>query len=80
MIPQYQVLSQLDTGLIPFSRSPFAEGKCGYKASQYMAVGVPPVCSRVGAIEEIVRNGKDGILVEDLEDFAETLYRLWSDP
>lgn len=76
---QYHVLSKIDIGIMPLPKSPHAEGKCGYKALQYMTVAVPPVCSKVGAIGDIVRDGQDGLLVEGPEGFFEALSALITD-
>lgn len=43
----------LDVGLYPLIDSPWAAGKSGFKAIQYMAVGIPYVVTPVGACAEI---------------------------
>lgn len=77
---QYHVLSQLDIGIMPLLHTKYAEGKCGYKALQYMTVGVPPVCSRVGAIDDIIVDGQHGLLVDELPKFSDALSLLIEDP
>lgn len=55
-------LQSFDVGVMPMPDTPWTRGKCGLKAVQYLAVGVPAVCSPVGAATEIVRPGHDGFL------------------
>ena len=77
---QYVNLSQLDIGIMPLPKTAHAEGKCGYKALQYMTVGIPPVCSKVGDVEKIIEHKKEGILVESLEGFLDSLLTLIRNP
>jgi glycosyltransferase involved in cell wall biosynthesis len=54
----------------------------GLVAAEAMACGTPVVASRVGAIPEVVRDGKTGLLFEpdDAGDLAEKLGALLDDP
>lgn len=56
-------LLQFDIGIMPLRNTEWERGKCGFKALQYMGLGIPVVASAVGANCEIVTNGKDGYLV-----------------
>ncbi|MEM0448039.1 MAG: glycosyltransferase family 4 protein, partial [Thermoplasmata archaeon] len=53
-------LQLFDIGLMPLNDSPFERGKCGLKAIQYMALGIPALVSPVGVNKEIVTHGEDG--------------------
>ena len=62
-------IARFDIGIMPLPRTKHSEGKCGYKALQYMACGVPPVVSDVGINSEIVEHGKEGFVARDLDEF-----------
>lgn len=47
-------LAEMDIGLMPLQDTPWARGKCAYKALQYMACGVPPLVSDVGVSAAVV--------------------------
>lgn len=73
---QYAELANLDAGLMPLPNSRHARGKCGYKALQYMSVGVPPVVSDVGVNGDIVLHGECGFVAKEIHDFEKYLLRL----
>jgi glycosyltransferase involved in cell wall biosynthesis len=63
----------MDVGIMPMPDDPWSRGKCGLKAIQYMAAGVPVVCAAVGANLEIVRNGIDGYCATTEAEWLEGL-------
>lgn len=69
----------LDIGLYPLPDDPWARGKCGLKAIQYMAVGIPAVCSAVGVNKEIVQDGVNGYLAEREGEWITKLESLLDD-
>lgn len=73
-------LQAFDIGIMPLPDTPWARGKCGLKAVQYMAVGIPVVCSPVGAAPEIVRHGREGFLAATPQEWEEALAALLADP
>jgi hypothetical protein len=73
-------LRSFDIGLMPLEDDPWTRGKCGYKALQYMAVGIPVVCSPVGMNVEIVTEGETGLLADDLAAWERQLSRLIDSP
>lgn len=74
----------LDIGLYPIVTSSSAneewlKGKSGFKAIQYLAVGVPFVMSPVGVCAEIGEAGKTHFNAETGDDWYNSLDRLLSD-
>jgi glycosyltransferase involved in cell wall biosynthesis len=66
-------LKSFDIGLMPLTDDPWSRGKCGFKLLQYLAVGVPVVCSPVGVNKQIVKDGKNGYLAKTESDWMEKL-------
>jgi len=60
-------LYSFDIGLMPLKDDLWSRGNCGFNVLQYMAVGVPVVCSPVGVNRKIVRHGKNGFWASDEE-------------
>ena len=66
-------LQSFDIGLGPLTDDVWTRGKCGLKLVQYLAVGVPVVCSPVGANKEIVINDEVGFWASDKREWIEKL-------
>ena len=73
-------LCSLDIGLMPLDDDPWTRGKCGYKALQYMAVGVPVICSPIGMNVDIVQEGENGLLASDMDAWERQISRLVESP
>lgn len=69
-------LGILDIGIMPLNDDPWAKGKCGLKALQYMAMGIPTVASPVGVNTEIIEQGVTGYLCDTPEAWLMHLRRL----
>ena len=67
-------------GLMPLDDSPWARGKCAFKAIQYMALGIPTVASPVGMNAEVIRHGDSGFLASGKREWVDELDRLLSNP
>jgi len=76
---EVQDLRPLDVGLMPLPDDEWSRGKCGMKALQYMALGVPPVVSPVGANTTIVQDGVNGFHARDDGEWVEKIRCLLRD-
>lgn len=73
-------VQSFDIGLMPLDAGePFLEGKCGFKAIEYMAVGIPVVASPVGVNADIIHHGVNGFLAESSDDWKSHLELLIQD-
>jgi glycosyltransferase involved in cell wall biosynthesis len=72
-------LVRFNAGVMPLEDSEWARGKCGFKALQYLSVGIPAVVSDVGVNTEIVDQGINGFLCRTPDDWKSALVRLMDD-
>ena len=72
-------LIQFNVGLMPLRADKWSEGKCGFKALQYMALGIPAIVSPVGVNSRIVDHGVNGYICSSPEEWENTLALLISD-
>lgn len=62
-------LAKIDIGVMPLKNDKWAKGKCGFKALQYMALGIPTIASLVGVNSTIIKDGINGFLVEEPDEW-----------
>ncbi len=77
---EVELFNTCDIGVYPLEDDDWARGKCGFKAIQFMACGVPVVAAAVGVNREIIRDGEDGFLASTPAEWTEKLGRLLTDP
>ena len=73
-------LKDIDVGIMPLPNTEWTRGKCGMKALQFMGMGIPTVCSPVGANAEIVKDGVNGFLATTDAEWIEKLDQLLVSP
>jgi glycosyltransferase involved in cell wall biosynthesis len=69
-------LSAIDIGVMPLPDDRWSKGKCGLKALQFMAAGIPTVCSPVGVNSEIIQDDENGFLAGTEDEWVDKLSRL----
>ena len=70
---EIQDLLQFDIGLMPLTDDVWSQGKCGFKALQYLALQIPAVVSPVGVNNPIVENGVSGFVCAEEQAWIEAL-------
>jgi glycosyltransferase involved in cell wall biosynthesis len=76
---EIEEVAAFDVGIKPMPDDPWSRGKCPMKELQYLALGVPAVCSDVGTAGEAVRPGENGFLARTPDDWIAHLVRLADD-
>ncbi|MFL5728558.1 MAG: glycosyltransferase family 4 protein [Cytophagaceae bacterium] len=66
-------LLRINIGVMPLEEDPWSKGKCGFKALQYMALGIPALVSPVGVNTLIVDDGKNGFICRTEQDWYEKM-------
>jgi glycosyltransferase involved in cell wall biosynthesis len=69
-----------DVGVYPLADDEWSKGKCGFKAIQFMACGVPVVAAAVGVNRDIIQDGVNGFLASTEDEWVAKIGRLLSDP
>lgn len=66
-------LREIDIGVMPLPDDDWSKGKCGLKALQFMALGIPTVCSPVGVNTDIIQDGENGFIAGTEQEWVEKL-------
>ena len=72
-------LREMHIGIMPLPDDPWAQGKCGFKALQYLSLGIPALVSPVGVNTEIVHHGENGFHCATDADWQHYLSQLLQD-
>lgn len=73
---EIQDLLKIDIGVMPLKDDQWAKGKCGFKALQYMSLGIPTIASAVGVNTEIIQHNTNGLLVAPNGDWYDPLNQM----
>ena len=77
-ISEIEDLLKFNIGIMPLENNKWAKGKCGFKAIQYMSLGIPAVVSDVGVNSKIVDNDFNGFLCNNDNDWKTAINELWA--
>jgi glycosyltransferase involved in cell wall biosynthesis len=77
---EVSLFNECDVGVYPLTDDEWSRGKCGFKAIEFMACGVPVVAAAVGVNREIIQDGVNGFLASTGDEWIDKLGRLLSDP
>lgn len=69
-------LLRMNIGIMPLADNEWTRGKCGFKALQYLALGIPAVVSSVGVNTEIIEQGINGFVCDSEADWLKYLLDL----
>ncbi len=69
-------LRKIQIGLVPLPNTEWNKRKFFQKVAQYMALGIPPVCTPLGSNPEVVEHGVTGFLAESQDEWIEYIEKL----
>jgi glycosyltransferase involved in cell wall biosynthesis len=73
---EVELFNTCDIGIYPLADDEWSKGKCGFKAIEFMACGVPVVAAAVGVNREIIEDGVNGFLASTEDEWVDKLGRL----
>lgn len=76
---ELEELLTVDIGIMPLEDNLWTRGKCAFKALQCMALGIPVVCSLVGANKEVIKDNENGLLANTEDEWIDKISLLVTD-
>ncbi len=73
---KFELFVDFDIGVMPLEDNPVNRAKEGFKIKEYMAAGLPVVCSPVGYNLRLVEHEITGLFATDEDDWVDCLTRL----
>lgn len=71
-------LLRFHIGLMPLEFDEWEKGKCGFKAIQYMSLGIPAIVANIGVNSKIIDHGKSGFLIQNNQQWDQYMEQLLS--
>jgi len=72
-------LLRINIGVMPLTGDEWSKGKCGFKALQFMSLGIPVLVSPMGINQVIVDHDQNGYHCEEKEDWISYVEKLIND-
>jgi glycosyltransferase involved in cell wall biosynthesis len=69
-------LATIDIGVMPLTDDEWSQGKCGFKALQYMALEISTIASPIGVNTDIIKDGVNGLMATTAEEWLLALKKL----
>ncbi len=66
---EVEEITHIDIGIMPTPDDDWSRGKCALKALQYMSLGIPAICTDMGANRDVVKQGENGFLAKTSEQW-----------
>jgi glycosyltransferase involved in cell wall biosynthesis len=66
-------LAEIQIGIMPLVLDAWSEGKCGFKALQYMALGMASIVSPVGVNTKIIQHENNGLIAETTQEWENAI-------
>lgn len=73
---EIEEIGSFDIGIMPMPDDDWARGKCAMKALLYMSMGIPAVCSAVGANREVITHSENGFLATSTGEWISSIRSL----
>ena len=80
MAEEVSLFNTCDIGVYPLTDDDWSRGKCGFKAIQCMACGVPVVAAAVGVNRDIITHGVNSMLASTPQEWIDGLTTLLTNP
>ena len=73
---EVEIISSFDIGIMPLPDDDWSKGKCSMKGLQYMGLAIPAVLADVGMNKEVVKDGVNGFLAKNEQEWLDKLQKL----